>query len=204
MWNSLSKLHVLKEMQQDLKSQPFVIFKGQDLRCSKRCLGFSDCCGLSGGWGESLKMTSCKGEEKELSQRRGRGLCHFIGTYCAEKEGITGVCLRKKTSYCCFPSKLVRLLQEQGRRQLSLGWGEAPNPSCRGLTVEELQRIDFSKIDAREVFEEIASAYRPGKQEEYQEAFKKKTFESLKTHMDHLKSGLKHSGVNASEPAGGL
>ena len=205
MLGSISKLHLLKEMQQDLGGQPFAIFKGEDRRCSKSCLGFSDCCGLSGGWGESFKMTSCNGEEKDLSQRRAKGLCRLVGTYCAEKEGVTRVCLRKKTTYCCFPSKLVRLFQEQGRAQLGLGWGDEEHPSCRGLTVEELQKVDFSKIDAREIFQEIASTYRPGKQGAQNEVLKKKTIESLKTNMEQLKSGLKQSRLEQSGlKAGGM
>ena len=200
MLDSISKLHLLKEMQKDLGGQtlvspPFAIFKGEDRRCSKSCLGFSDCCGLSGGWGEITKMTSCSGEEKDLSQRRAKGLCRLVGTYCAEKENITKVCLRKKTSYCCFPSKLVRLFQEQGRAQLNLGWGDPEYPSCRGLTVEELQKVDFSKVDAREIFQEIASTYRPGKQGEQQRILQEKTLESLQENMKNIQSGLKVGGM---------
>jgi conjugal transfer mating pair stabilization protein TraN len=38
---------------------------------------------------------------------------------------------------------------------LGLGWGEGKNPQCRGLSIEEIQRIDFSKIDLREIHEDI-------------------------------------------------
>ena len=44
-----------------------------------------------------------------------------------------------------FGSKLGRILQEQGRGQLGVGWGD-----CRGLTVAEIERIDFERLDLSE------------------------------------------------------
>ena len=196
MLDSISKLQILKEMQGDRTGEPLAVFKGQDRRCSKSTLSFSDCCGLSGGWGESMKMTSCSSEEKDLSQRRVKGLCRLVGTYCAEKEKVTGACLRKKTSYCCFSSKLARLFQEQGRAQLSLGWGDAEHPRCSGLSVEELQRVDFSKIDSREIFSEIASRYKPSNQAKAVDTsvLETKTLHSIETNMRQMKEGLNGQG----------
>ena len=45
-----------------------------------------------------------------------------------------------------------------------MGWGEPKEPLCRGFTIEEIQRIDFSKLDLREVFEELIKDFKPGKQ----------------------------------------
>ena len=192
MLDSISKLQILKEMQGGVAGEPLAVFKGQDRRCSKSKFSFSDCCGLSGGWGETTKMTSCSGEEKDLNQRRAKGLCRLVGTYCVEKEKLTKVCLREKTSYCCFSSKLSRLFQEQGRSQLGLGWGEPEHPSCRGLIVEELQRVDFSKIDSREIFSEIASRYKPGNQTKAVDTsvLEAKTLHSIEANMRQMKEGL--------------
>ena len=71
--------------------------------------------------------------------------------------------MKKKTSFCCFGSKLLKAFQEQGRAQIGMGWGDAEHPLCRGFTIEEIQRIDFSKLDLREVFEELMKNYKPGK-----------------------------------------
>ncbi|XVN44339.1 MAG: conjugal transfer protein TraN [Rickettsia hoogstraalii] len=61
----------------------------------------------------------------------------------------------KKSTYCCFNSKLARVFQEQGKKQLAIGFGTAQYANCRGFTVEELQRIDFSKFDLEELFSDL-------------------------------------------------
>lgn len=80
-----------------------------------------------------------------------------MGTYCAEKDPITKICLRKKTTFCCYSSKLARLVQQQGKGQLGLGCGGPENPQCGGLTTEQLAQLDFSKMNFSEVFADMAS-----------------------------------------------
>ncbi len=143
----ISRLAMLKEIQDDIRAQQslgaFEIFKGSGQQCNRHCISFKDCCGGMKGWGVSLHLSNCSEDEKLLAKMREKNLCRFIGTYCAEKK--LGVCIRKKTSYCCFGTKFSRLLQEQGRPQIGLDWGSPETPNCRGFTVEELSRIDFSK-----------------------------------------------------------
>jgi conjugal transfer mating pair stabilization protein TraN len=100
-----------------------------------------------------LNLSGCNGEDQTLAQKRAKGLCVEVGSFCAEK--VLGVCLRKKTSFCCFDSKMSRIFHEQGRRQLGLGFGNGEIPHCRGFSIEELQRIDFSKIDFSEIHQDI-------------------------------------------------
>ena len=115
---------------------------------------FKDCCKLS-GWGKNLGLVGCNAEEKQLAENRQKGLCVEVGTYCAERIPITGICLRKKTNFCCFQSKLTKALQQQGRGQLGMDFGTPECPDCRGLTVDELSRIDFSKLDLTEAFSDL-------------------------------------------------
>jgi len=159
MMSSMAQLSLLKEMQGQVKNGTF--FKGSDDRCTKQPLSFKDCCGSGKGWGNDLGLSSCKAEEKSLSKKRKAGLCHYVGTYCAKK--VLGQCIKKKSSYCCFGSKLLKAFHVQGRPQIRMEWGDAENPLCRGFTVEEIQRIDFSKLDLREVFEDLMKNYRPSK-----------------------------------------
>jgi conjugal transfer mating pair stabilization protein TraN len=159
MMRSLAQLSILKEMQGQLQNG--MIFKGEDRRCSRYILNFKDCCGSGKGWGKSIGLGGCSSGEKELSEKRKAGLCHSIGTYCAKK--ILGKCVKKNSSYCCFNNKLLKAFHVQGRPQIKLGWGEPENPLCRGFTVEELQRIDFSKLDLREVFEDLMKKFQTGK-----------------------------------------
>jgi conjugal transfer mating pair stabilization protein TraN len=59
-------------------------------------------------------------------------------------------------SYCCFNSRLARILNEQGRAQLGKGWGGAQSPDCSGFTLVQLQALDFSRMDLSEFYAEIA------------------------------------------------
>jgi len=132
------------------------IFNGRDLRCRPPGFqtGFSNCCKKTKTW---FGLGYCKESEKQLAALRSwgklDGQCHYVGSYCAVK--VFGVCLQKKKTYCCFNSVLARIVQEQGRQQLGIDWGSPKFPNCRGFTPEEFQRIDFSKIDFSEWYEDL-------------------------------------------------
>ncbi|TWJ19694.1 conjugal transfer protein TraN [Geobacter argillaceus] len=85
--------------------------------------------------------------------------CHYIGDYCEKKWPLVG-CVQKAKSYCCFNTKMARIIHEQGRPQLVSfgtdgGWGVPSAPNCRGFTPDEFQYLDFSRIDLSEYFEDI-------------------------------------------------
>ncbi len=187
MLNVMSRLNMLKEIQDDIRAQGnqfFQIFKGNQHQCSRNCISFKDCCGGLKGWGVSLHIAGCTAEEKALAKLREQNLCHQIGTYCAKK--ILKKCVSKKTSFCCFGTKFSRLLQEQGRAQLGLGWGTAECPDCRGFTVEELSRMDLSKMDFRELFQEIMQRYKQPDLKSLQE----KTGQRIQENIQNMQQGL--------------
>jgi conjugal transfer mating pair stabilization protein TraN len=155
MMSSIAQLSLLKDMKGKIDS----IFEGEKHKCSKRIMSFKDCCGSGKGWGKSIGFGGCKAKEKILQEKRKERLCHYVGTYCAKK--VLGKCVKKKSSFCCFGSRLLKAFHEQGRRQINLGWGEPKEPLCRGFTIREIQRIDFSKLDLREVFEDLMKNYKP-------------------------------------------
>jgi|GEM_PF-6432636 len=57
--------------------------------------------------------------------------------------------------WCCFPSKLGRIVQEQGRAQLGKSWGSAKHPDCSGFTIEELGLLKFDEMDLSEFLSDI-------------------------------------------------
>ncbi|SMG60302.1 type-F conjugative transfer system mating-pair stabilization protein TraN [Cedecea sp. NFIX57] len=129
----------------DLNSQTVHIFTGKARTCKKFAAGFSNCC-QDDGWGKQVGLANCSSEEKALGEAKNRRLTVYVGEYCSKK--VLGVCLEKKRGYCEFESKLAQLVQQQGRAwQLGIGFGSGESPDCRGMTPEELQRIDFSRID---------------------------------------------------------
>ena len=66
------------------------------------------------------------------------------------------MCVQKSQVYCVFQGKLARIIQEQGRRdQLGVSFGSGDNPDCRGITVDELQHVDFDRVNFSDFYEDL-------------------------------------------------
>ena len=124
------------------------------MKCTKKLFGISNCC--SGKGVPLITPFLCNSEDRDVDRKDDEGLCYKVGTYCSDK--VLGVCVTKKQSYCCFSSKLVRILQVQGREQLAMPWGEAKTPDCEGFLVEEFQRLDLSLMHFTDVYAEFVDA----------------------------------------------
>jgi conjugal transfer mating pair stabilization protein TraN len=159
MAEALSKLMIFREIQKDMDIKTPSIFKGGEYGCNRNCIDFKDCCGSGSGWGVSIGLSSCSEKEKALAKLRQEKKCVYVGTYCAEKLPVIG-CIRRKSNFCCFGTKLARLIHEQGRPQLKMTFGDAEHPQCRGFTVEELTKLDFEKIDLSELLSELYSKFK--------------------------------------------
>ena len=121
--------------------------------CRKSGFGFSDCCKDS-GWGHKLGLAKCNSEENALGQAKEKKLVVYVGTFCSKK--ILKKCIQRKSSYCVFDNKLARIIQYQGRSgQLGIGFGGAGSPDCRGMSVDELQKIDFNRMDYSDFYDEL-------------------------------------------------
>ncbi|MFN1149577.1 type-F conjugative transfer system mating-pair stabilization protein TraN [Serratia liquefaciens] len=128
-------------------------FTGKPQSCRKAAAGFSNCCKDS-GWGNSVGLAHCDSEEKALGKAKEKKLVVDVGEYCSRK--VLGVCLQRKRSYCLFDSKLAQIVQQQGRQwQLGIGFGGAKNPDCRGITIDELQRINFENLDFANFYDDL-------------------------------------------------
>ncbi|EFB9798787.1 conjugal transfer protein TraN, partial [Escherichia coli] len=52
--------------------------------------------------------------------------------------------------------KLAQIVQQQGRNgQLRISFGSAKHPDCRGITVDELQKIQFNRLDFTNFYEDL-------------------------------------------------
>jgi conjugal transfer mating pair stabilization protein TraN len=132
--------------------------KGKECRTAGISTSFFNCCSTDPGSFLFIR-NNCGSEEAETVQQVDAGMCRYIGDYCKEKWPLIG-CVQRANTYCCFNSKLGRIIHEQGRLQLqqfgaSGNWGSPENPNCRGLTPEEFQMLDFSQIDLSEYFGDI-------------------------------------------------
>ncbi len=149
-----ANLALLQGAAKELKKDTMTTFSGSGSKCSKALISFNDCCKQS-GWGTDLSLASCSPEEKNLAVSRSNSMCVYVGSYCSNKERITGLCLSMKETYCCFGSKLSRIVNEQGRPQIGMNFGSAESPNCSGILITDLQKIDFSKVDFRELFNDF-------------------------------------------------
>ena len=115
-------------------------FRGERRACKIRFGGLANCCENSG---LLVGLGNCSRAERELARERHDGNTRYLGEFCSRR--ILGICVTRERRWCVFGSKLGRIFQEQGRAQLGIGWG-----SCRGLTVAEIEGIDFDALDLGE------------------------------------------------------
>jgi conjugal transfer mating pair stabilization protein TraN len=106
-------------------------------------------------------MGGCDKEDHITVTLRESGYCHYVDTDCIKRVKIAKlikICVQHAEFYCCFNSKLARIIHEQGRPQLNTdirNWGGGKHPHCRGFTPEEFASLDFDKIDLSEYLEDI-------------------------------------------------
>lgn len=137
----------------ELNGENVRAFTGEAKSCKKMVAGFNNCCKDS-GWGQDVGLSSCSSDEKALGKAKEKKLTVYVGEYCSKK--VLAVCLEKKRGYCQFDSKLARIVQEQGRRdQLGVGFGSGKSPDCRGITVDELQRLDFGGMNFSDFYSDL-------------------------------------------------
>ncbi|KPH63606.1 conjugal transfer protein TraN [Novosphingobium sp. ST904] len=176
--DALVALHALGQAGEEFDEENFTVFSGSRETCHKPVFGLVNCCAgktsglITAGAGAAaiaggptaiaalatpfLTMFLCSSEEKLLDVKDRMGLCHKVGTYCS--SSVLGVCKTKRTAYCCFESKLSRILQEQGRPQLNKPWGKPKKEQCVGFTIDEFSRLDLSVMDFTEIYSEFTDA----------------------------------------------
>ena len=128
-------------------------FPGERRACRTRLGGLADCCADRG---PAAAFARCPVREREIARARDEGRARYLGERCARR--VLGACLTRERTWCVFGSKLGRMLHEQARPRLGVGWR-----SCRGFSAGEIGRIDFDRLDLSEFYRELADPDRaPG------------------------------------------
>ncbi len=179
---ALVAMNAMNDAKSQFNAQALTIFAGNATGCHKPLFGLVNCCAgkvsglltgasaglalaglLSGNYAFLLGMVTqflvlflCSREEMLLDVKDRLGLCHYVGEYCSSH--FLFVCSTERKTYCCYQSKLARVIQEQGRAQLGLDFGNAKSPNCAGFTVDQFSHLDLSKMDFSEVFADFTSA----------------------------------------------
>ena len=150
--NAATRLNMALELGGDeFDRQDMRFFKGRRRACHIHFGGLANCCKDSG---LLVGLADCSASEIELARERNAGNTHYLGRYCSKKT-LFGVCIRHSRAWCVFGSKLGRILQQQGRSQLGIGWS-----SCRGFTVAEIESIDFASLDLSEFTQDLMDGSR--------------------------------------------
>ena len=154
--NDLSKaaamLTALKDAKKGIVGDALVnVFKGSAEHCDKKFANYTNCCKLK-SWGGAVGA-SCSPETKNLAKKRREKKCINLGTYCASKKA--GICGRKRTTFCCYDSIIARIINQEAKRQLGRNNGTAENPECGGLNIEDLEKVDLSKADFKDFYDDI-------------------------------------------------
>lgn len=151
MMDSISKLYAVSQMKAG-DGANISLFKGNNEHCSKKATSYTNCCAASlKGWGSNVGA-KCSKNEQLLIEKRKKNLCVYVGKESNKKAGITTLV---KHHYCCFGNLLDKVVQVQARKQLGLSFGSSKNPDCRGLTLAEIERINWDEIDFTEFIEDL-------------------------------------------------
>lgn len=149
----VSALSAISDASKKLDPSTLTIFAGHPVECSEKPVGFSNCCSET-GWGQDIGLASCPLDAKKLHEAREQGQAVKVGRYCSGSDPFP--CLEHSQVYCVFNSKLAKIVQEQGRGgQLQIDFGTAKSPNCQGITPEQLQSLDLSKIDFKDFYADI-------------------------------------------------
>jgi len=101
-----------------------------------------------------MEIISCTQEEENLANLKSKNLCHYVGSYCSHEIKILGKkvgCLETTEGYCCFNGLLAKGIEEGAHKQLGISWGSGSSPYCEGLSIAQLQSLDFNDPTMEEV-----------------------------------------------------
>ncbi len=101
-------------------------------------------------------VNNCSQQDMETGSMNASGMCYETGEYCSKSWTFSG-CVQRAKTYCCFNSKLARIIHEQGRPQLT-SFTTVDENDCRGFYPEEFQYLDFSQIDLSEYYGDLKRA----------------------------------------------
>lgn len=178
---SVSHMKMLEEAGDDFINDPLSIFTGTANSCNQDKSSYNNCC-KAGGWGNDIGLGGCSYNEEKLQLQSKNKQCIYVGSHCSKK--VLGKCIRNQHSYCCFNSKIAKLIQEQGKSQLGKSFGNSNFPNCTGLTESDIVNIDFSKIDFSEITDDIISKTKPHDPNNFNNLAKEKIEEFFDKHKN--------------------
>jgi hypothetical protein len=135
---------------------------------------------------------------------RSKELCVYLGKTTTKTIGIPTVV---KHHFCCWSNMLEKVVQVEGRKQLNRSFGTAEEPSCGGLSIADIGKLDFSIMDFSPFINELTLKFMSTYQAPNPEEIK----DTIESHMDIRKyddnennPDNKRSGLNKNARSNSL
>lgn len=156
-----SYLAAMDDMRKEFDPDNVTVWKGEFKECSvnKTLIGSDQCC--QGGAGTINHLgKSCNQTETQINQARDNKTVTFIRSWDECTQEVAGVCINKLThfEFCLWPSKLARIVQDQGRPMLGQQVA-APCPGFRLQNPNEFEGIDWSRINFSDFYADVMTKY---------------------------------------------
>lgn len=123
------------------------IFTGDVSECARAIFSAYNCCRET-GWALGI-FTDCSEEELQLNAAVDADRAVYLRTRCSKRFLV---CTEKKRSYCVYGSKLARVVSQEVMAFLGEPY------TCRGLTYQELETVDFASLDLSEVYGDLSES----------------------------------------------
>ncbi len=98
-------------------------------------------------------LAQCEQSEQLLGMHKGQNLSVKVKEECVQKVPVIGTCIKWQEGWCSYNGAFGKILGTQGRAQLGLGLDQ----SCTGLTVGQLQKLNWDALDLSEFTSQIAA-----------------------------------------------
>lgn len=98
-------------------------------------------------------LAQCEQSEQLLGMHKGQNLSVKVKEECVQKVPVIGSCIKWQEGWCSYNGAFGKILGTQGRAQLGLGLDQ----SCTGLTVGQLQKLNWDALDLSEFTSQIAA-----------------------------------------------
>lgn len=156
-----SYLAAMEDMKKQFDPDNVTVWKGEYKTCKVKdsAIGGNRCC--TGGTGFlSTVGGGCDANEESIAKAKQDERVTFIRQRVECEQRIAGSCVLEVTymDFCTWPSKLARIVQDQGRPQM----GQAVDKPCNGFKLQnpnEFMLINWDLIDLSDFFSNVETKY---------------------------------------------
>ena len=98
-------------------------------------------------------LAQCSSNEQLLGMHKGQNLSVKVGEKCVQKIPLVGTCIKWEEGWCSYNGALGKIMGTQARAQL----GMSLDQSCQGLTVKQLQQVNWDSLDMSEFTAQVSA-----------------------------------------------